>query len=265
MGRLTAYVLRSFHAWDSPSRYAFSLAMILLFITLLTLMFGPENLRSPALVGFIGLVIVVQGIFMWGNRGMVTPFTLAQRFYLAEDFDSARRVLEESSLNGRADVQTLTLLGNTYRQLGMINESEEVLTKALELRPFDHFPLYGIGRTLLVKGQYAQAAVKIKQALDAGAPEIIQLDLGETFYRLGEADQARQILESALHASQEPHRELMSHYLLYQLGVNQPPTREQVQLGLRYWQENAVRFQGTPYGQRLAEDVQQMQAFMEES
>jgi tetratricopeptide (TPR) repeat protein len=265
MGRLTAYLFRSIRAWDAPSRFALITAAILLMVTLLSLLFGPQSIRSPSLVGFVGLIIVLQVIFMWGNRGMVTPFTQAQRFYLAEDFESACQVLEALTVNGKADVQSLTLLGNTYRQLGLLDESEEVLTKALDIRPLDHFPLYGIGRTLLVKGQYAQAADKIKQALDVGAPPIIQFDLGEALYRLEKSDQARLVLEAAARVSQEPHRVLMSRYMLYRLGAGEPPLGDVVAVGLPYWQNNAIRFQDTPYGQLLADDIQQMQAFMEES
>jgi tetratricopeptide (TPR) repeat protein len=264
MGRLSAYVIGRFRAWDAPSRFALITALVLLFLILLMLAFGPQNLRQPAFVGFIGLIIVIQVIFMWGNRGMVTPFTQAQRYYLAEDFGSARQILESLNVNGKVDAQALTLLGNTYRQLGMLDESEEVLTKALDIRPSDHFPLYGIGRTLLVKGQYAQAADKIKQALDAGAPPIIQLDLGEALYRLEKMDEARHVLTVARDVSQEPHRALMSQYLLFRLGVGQPPTIDLVAAGLAYWQENAIRFQETPYGQMLADDIQHMQAFTEE-
>ncbi|MEO8610321.1 MAG: tetratricopeptide repeat protein [Chloroflexota bacterium] len=264
MTRLSAYVIRRFRAWDAPSRFALLSALGLLLVTLLVLAVGPENIRQPSLIGFVGLIIVIQIIFMWGNRGMITPFTRAQRYYLAEEFESARQVLENLNVNGKPDAQSLTLLGNTYRQLGMLDESEEVLTKALELRPLDHFPLYGIGRTLLVKGQYAQAAAKIKQALDAAAPLIVQFDLGEALYRLGKTDEAKLMLKAAADVAQEPHRTLMSQYLLYRLGAGQPPTSDLIASGLPYWQDNAIRFQETPYGQLLADDIQQMQAFIEE-
>jgi tetratricopeptide (TPR) repeat protein len=264
MGRLTAYILRSFRAWDRASQVAMLSALVLLFGTFLLLLFGPTTFRQPALIAFIGLVLVTQIIFMWGNRGMVTPYTQAQRFYLAEDFESARIVLEDLRQTGKIDTSSLTLLGNTYRQLGDLDKSEEVLTKAVELRPFDHFPLYGIGRTLLVKGLFAQAADKMKQALDAGAPPIVQFDLAEAYYRQGLDDQARTALEALARIAQEPHRALMAQYMSYRLGVGQPPTRESALAGWQYWHDNAIRFQHTPYGQMLADDVQQMKAFMEE-
>src|SRR5690606_37166419 len=149
----------------------------------------------------------------------------------------------------RSNVQLLTLLGNTYRQLGMLDESEEVLTKAIELRPFDHFSLYGFGRTLLVRGLYAPAAEAIHEALQAGAPPIVQFDLGEARYRQGLTDDARLSLEAARRLDQESHRALMTDYLLYKLGAGKMPSRELIQSGLPYWQDHAGRFSHTPYGQ----------------
>lgn len=264
MGKLTAYIMRSFRAWDRPTQIAMLTAIFLFLPTIVVLIIGTPQLRQPALIGFIGLIIATQVIFMWGNRTMVTPYTQAQRHYLNGDFERARQVLENLQSTGKVDVRSLTLLGNTYRQLSLLDESEEVLTKALDLRPFDHFPLYGIGRTLLVKGLFAQAAAKIKQALDAGAPNIVQFDLAEALYRQGADDDARLALRAAQEIADEPHRALMAAYMLYRLGEGEPPAHDLVSAGLPYWRENADRFLMTPYGQMLADDVQHLQAFMEE-
>ncbi len=264
MGKLTAYILRSFRAWDRPTQIAMLTAIFLFLPTIIALIVGSPQLRQPVLIGLIGLIIATQIIFMWGNRTMVTPYTQAQRFYLVGDFERARQVLETSQSTDKVDVRSLTLLGNTYRQLALLDESEEVLTKALDLRPFDHFPLYGIGRTLLVKGLFAQAAAKIKQALDAGAPTIVQFDLAEALYRQGTGDDTRLALRAAQEIADEPHRALMAAYMLYRLGEGEPPPRELVIAGLPYWQDNADRFQMTTYGQLLADDVQHLQAFMKE-
>jgi tetratricopeptide (TPR) repeat protein len=264
MGKLTAYIMRSFRAWDRSTQIAMLTAIFLFLPTIAVLIIGTPQLRQPALIGFIGLIIATQIIFMWGNRTMVTPYTQAQRHYLNGDFDHARQVLENLQATGKVDVRSLTLLGNTYRQLSLLVESEEVLTKALDLRPFDHFPLYGIGRTLLVKGLFAQAAAKIKQALDAGAPNIVQFDLAEALYRQGSDDDARLALRAALEIADEPHRALMAAYMLYRLGEGEAPAHDLVAAGLPYWRDSADRFLMTPYGQMLADDVQHLQALMEE-
>jgi tetratricopeptide (TPR) repeat protein len=263
MGRLTARLIAAFRAWERPAQIAFTSAIVLLLVTLVMLRAGPPELRQPALIGFFGLFFGAQIIFMWANRTMVTPYTQAQRRYLAEDFDGARTILETLHQGGKADVSSLTLLANTYRQLGLLDQSEEVVKRALEIRSFDHFPLYGFGRTLLVKGEYAQASARFREALEAGAPPIVEFDLGEALFRQGAADEARPYLERARLRTSEPFRLLMVDYLLYRMGLGEPPAAALLRAGLPYWRDHAQRFQHTLYGQTLALDVAAMQILLE--
>lgn len=263
MGRITSYLIRSFRSWEHSSQIAFLSALILMLVTFFVLIYGPLDLRQPALIGFLGLLFGTQIIFMWANRGMVTPYTQAQRLYLAEDFVGARAILEDLQATDKADVSALTLLANTYRQLGMLEESERVVKKAIEIRPFDHFSLYGFGRTLLVTGRYAEAAGAITQALEAGAPSIVYLDLGESLYRSGQPEASREALETVHGTTQESFRALMTVYLLYRMGAGGKPSHELLEAGLPYWREIVKRFQHTPYGQTLAADVQDMQRLLE--
>lgn len=265
MRRFVAVFIHRFRQWERPAQVGLALALALLVVVLLAAAVGPAGWRQPALIGAFGLLLAAQVIFMWANRHMVTPFTRAQRLYLAEEFDAARQLLEDLAAAGKPDVRGLTLLGNTYRQLGRLDESQEALTKALTLDPADPFPLYGFGRTLLVKGLYSEAAETFDRALAAGAPSITTIDLGEALYRQGREDQARSVLQTNRAAAHEPHRSLLVDYLLYRLGAGGPPAREQVQAGLPFWMDSARRFQHTPYGQMLAEDVWHMQALTEET
>ena len=91
---------------------ALALAVFLLLIDLLVIVFGPISARTPAMIGFFGLLIAAQIIILWANRDMVTAFTKAQRYYLDEDFQSAREILEDLRQRDKADVRALTLLGN---------------------------------------------------------------------------------------------------------------------------------------------------------
>jgi tetratricopeptide (TPR) repeat protein len=264
MGRFTASLIGMFRAWDRSTKLGFLLALFLIVLSFLGLRFGDETIRQPALVGLIGSVIIAQILFMWGNRHLVTPYTQAQRSYLAEDFQQARDILERLHETGKADSNSLTLLANTYRQLGDLDKSEEIVRKAIAMRPSDHFPLYGFGRTLLVKGAYAQAAEAFRQAVEAGAPSIAQLDLAEALFRDGNSEAAGQALRSAPRDSLEPFRVLLVDYLRYRLGSGEPPTAAVLREGLVYWQETAKRFSHTPYGQSLAGDVSDMQALLED-
>jgi len=194
---------------------------------------------------------------------MVTVYTQAQRRYLAEDFIGARDILEAFHSTGKPNVNSLTLLANTYRQLGNLDKSEEIVKKALALRPFDHFPLYSFGRTLLIRGLYAQAIETLRQALQAGAPSIVEFDLGEALYRNADFDASVEILERIRDPQQESFRLLMTDYLLYRMGRSDAPNAVEVAGGMAYWRELAIRFQTTPYGQLLVNDVAFMQSLVE--
>jgi tetratricopeptide (TPR) repeat protein len=259
MGRFTARLLQAVRQWDKPSQVALALALALLVVMLLVAAFGPPGLRQPALIGAGGLLIITQLIILWGNRGMVTPYTKAQRAYLDEDFETARQLLEGVRASGKADFRELTLLGNTYRQLGEVNLSEEVLTEALRLQPNHHFSLYGFGRTLLVQGKYTEAADAISRALAAGAPSVVQVDLGEAYYRQGLWDEARAALEEVTSLVEAAHRRLMADYLLYRLDHGEPPSEALIEAGLPYWRAEVERFRLTPYGRALADDVRRLQ------
>ena len=263
MGKVTAYLLKAFRSWERSTQLAFVMAFILLLISFGVVLVGSGTLRQSALIGFVGLIIALQIIFMWGNRTMVTAYTLAQRRYLAEDFIGARDILETFHNTSKPDVNSLTLLANTYRQLGNLDKSEEIVKKALALRPFDHFPLYSFGRTLLIRGLYAQAIDTLKQALEAGAPSIVEFDLGEALYRNANFDASAEVFERIRNPQQEPFRLLMTDFLLYRMARNDAPNAVEVTAGIDYWRELANRFQTTPYGQLLVHDVALMQALVE--
>ncbi len=251
-------LLEGYRAWERPARIALLGALGLLVLVSLALTFGPEAIRLPGVIGFAGLLIVIQLIIMWANRGMVTPYTRAQRRYLDGDLTGAAALLEPLREDKTAFARDLTLLGNTYRQLGRLDESEQVLLEALDKAPQDYFPIYGFGRTLLSEGRYAEAVDAIQRAIVLGAPSVVQGDLGEAYYRLGKRDDAVLALHNA--AVNEPHRALMAQYLLNRLGAAPPPSTEVIQAGLAYWQATAERFRETPYGVALESDVYEMQS-----
>lgn len=264
MGRVTRTLLRMFMAWDRSARVGFGVGLALLAVALWALIAGPPELRQSALIGFGGLVIALQVIVMWANRGMVTTYTRAQRHYLAGEFDAACDLLEAERAADRADYRALTLLGNAYRQVGRLDASAEVLRAALEARPNHHFPLYGFGRTLLVQGQYDEALRTLHAARDAGAPPIVNLDIGEALYRLGaRADEILPFLAEDTTAD-EPYRGLLAAHLRHRLGVGPAPDPALIVDGLPYWQAAVERFAGTPYGAALAADVNQLRAMKEE-
>ncbi|MFW5691109.1 MAG: tetratricopeptide repeat protein [Chloroflexota bacterium] len=268
MGRFTAFILGRLRAWDPRSRLGIIIALLLIIPALITAAAGPENLRTPATIAVMGLVIVTQLIIMWENRGMVTEYTRAQRHYRRGDFAAVRDLLEKRRASGKADVNELTLLGNAYRQIGQLDTSAQVLSEALNIRPDHYFPRYGFGRTLIAQGEYDRAVEMIESALAQGAPPVVQFDLGEALYRAGQAERATAMLrEAQAIPNAEPYRALMTAYLLARLDAAPQAAVAQVgdiDLGLAYWQAQAERFGTTRYGDDLAADLQYMRHIAEE-
>ena len=248
--------LRSrFRDWDRPSQVGFASAIVLLIPALIVARTGPESLRGPATVGVIGLVIAAQVVFMWANRGMVTDFTRAQRHYLRGEFEQAVRILEHQHDQGKADFRSLTLLGNTYRQLGRLDASESVLLEALDINPQHYFSLYGFGRTLLVMGRYTEAAQMIERALQNGGAPGLAVDAAEAYYYGGGAGDKVVALLRDVSVEDEPHRALMAAHLLHRHGAGERPAAMLVRAGLPYWQQQAALFRSTPYGVALAYEM----------
>lgn len=261
MGRLTANLVERFLKWEASAQRGFLLALVLAIVMFLFATLAPSpDVRLPAAVSFIALLVVMQAIFLWANRHMVTPYTHAQRAYMAGEFAQARQILEEIHATGKSDMNVLTLLGNTYRQLGELDASARVLSECLNIYPKHYFPLYGFGRTLLAQGRYAEAGDYFSQALEHGAPNVTRFDLAEAYYRQADTQTAEQLLlqwQDELTTEQrsaERHRVLMANYFLYRIHGGATP--DNVEDGILFWRTQATLFQHTPYGEAVASDVQ---------
>ncbi len=213
--------------------------------------YGEDNL------GLAGVVLVLAtwlqlGVLFRRARG---PRHDAQAAYLRGDFAA---VVEQLEALDAPDVPAQTLLGNTYRLQGRLAESERTLRAALVVAPDDPFPLYGLGRTLLAGGQYADAAEVIAQALAQRGRKAIRCELALAAYLAGDHAGA---LEAAQRASRvlnlEPYRSLMVNYLLHTLtdDARAPALIQHHIAGLDYWRAEAERFASTPYGQDLRTEI----------
>lgn len=257
-------VTRDFPTFERPVQVALVLGIALFVIVLVAALAGDAQLRLPALIGAFLLVLVMQAAVMYGSRNLVRPLTQAQRAYLIGDFEHVLRLLEPLREAGEADMRALTLLGNTYRQLGRLDQSVAVLREALEREPNHHFPLYGYGRTLLAQGDYVRAAELFVRALDRGAAPVVQLDLAEALYRLDRMAETRAALQGEHMADErEPHRVLMAAYLRSMVDDGAFPDAALITAGLPYWQAMQARFAATPYGAALRQDIERWEAALQ--
>ena len=259
MGILVGFV-GQFRTWDKTSKMAFGFALLLLLVAIVILLVAPPGFTDFAVMSIGGLLVALQVIVLWGNRSMVTAQTEARRHYIDGNYASARDVLESeldrlNSLGQKPNGDMLAFLGNTYRQLGELDKSLDILTQAIESRPKSHFSHYGFGRTLLAKGEFAAAAEELQLALKLGAPQATTFDLGHALVRAGDKDAASKALQSAIAAADEPQQVLMTQFWLHQLDGQPLPSDDLISQGSSYWQEEAARFADTPYGKALYEDL----------
>ena len=263
-----------------PKQWRLNLALILTLGSGAVLVRLTQN-RSigdvlPLVIGALVMIAGVQYVLIFRGQARTQHPELrtAQAEYLQGKFQAVVDRLEEATayeLPNDVLVSMLTLQGNAYRQLGQLDLSEGTLQDAVQMDESNHYPLYGLGRTLLVSGEYAEAEGYLRQALVNGAKKSTRADHVLAQYYAGFDSDA--MLEAALQASRvlrmEPHRTLMVNYVLYRLYSAQKPANEaQMQLaqnimqntaaGLTFWTAEAERFSHTPYGQRLAKDVQRI-------
>ncbi len=261
-----------FRAWDTSAKVALLLAVVLLLALLAIAGQTTGETRNVILFGFALLTLVTQGIVLWGNRQLVTAYTQAQRLAAAGDFVAARDMLlahqaDLEKTGKRLNAKSLTLLGNTYRSLGNLADSETVLRQAVARQPTDYFPLYGLGRTLLVLGHFDESLTFIQKSVEYGAPSGVQCDLGLIYYWRDDRVSACQAFRHVLETTAEEHRRLLAQFLVYHINSSpaaDPPEHALLVAGLPFWEAETQRYSHTPYGQALQPLVAALHTLLKE-
>ncbi len=236
-------------------------------------LFGPDEARLGAAVGLIGLLVALQVAILFFRPADRSPFGQARAAFAANDFAGAAAQLE-TIIAAKPTTRALTLLGNTYRQLGRLDDSQKLLEQALERAPKNAFALYGMGRTQLTRGNFDTAADWFDKALAAGAPSPVACDLGIAEYFAGNEDAAISTLTKATRILQiEPYRALIANAILWHiltLRQNMAAAKAAENMrrdadGLAYWQAELERHRATPYGEALAVLVNEIEAYFSPS
>ncbi|NJL92782.1 MAG: tetratricopeptide repeat protein [Anaerolineae bacterium] len=248
---------------DKRLRWAVGIALLEWVVVGVLVLAGVEG-TLPLVVGVLGLGGVLQFTLLFARwRHQRGPLGQAQAAFMAGDYAAALSMLEQLTAQ---QTQARTLLGNTYRQLGRLEESAAILHDILQNQPNDPYPRYGLGRTLLVQGNYAEAAEHIRAALNNGGHKPISAELAQAYTFMGDTDRALRTAQRSSRLLQlEPHRALWVNYVLHQFDPNDQrarPTMQRNASGLVYWESEAARFAETPYGVRLKEEIIQMRALL---
>ncbi len=258
---------------DTRLRLAVGLSIMMAIVLFVVLGQADSDSRVALAVGFAGLLALLQVMILLRGKGQQGNLLKAQKAFVDGRYDEAVSLLESQlQQQSTPDLKTLTVLGNTYRQLGRLDESAALLQQAVEQFPGKGFPVYGLGRTRLAQGYYHEAVQLIEQALKLGARKAVRADLALALY-YAEADQSR-IIEVAQQTGRmlnvENYRALMVNYLLAQFARNTAEAQLAKRVmhnsasGLPYWRGEAKRHATTDFGQRLTSDVGRIEAILQE-
>ena len=256
-------LLREAPQWDTASKAALGLGMALLPLLLMLGFLGPGPIQLPARIGAFGLLLTIQFLVLWGSRRVLSPYRQAQRHFINGDYVDARDILEMTPESGRTSVDALVLLGSAYRHLGQFDKSRAALEHALGLKPDYHFALYGLGKLSLTVGEYEAAANYITKALLSGAPDVVQFDLGQAFYLLGDAEKSKHYFSNIRSTvADEPAQSMLLDYYRHQMGTGKRPSNRSIRDNLQFWRQEALKYRQTPYGAALQKDVDAMNAWL---
>lgn len=245
--------------WDTPAKASLAIALPLLILLLGIGFFGPESIQLPARLGAFGLLITIQLLFLWANRRDASPYHQAQQHYVAGDYQAARDLLETMPERGRASVDALVLLGNTYRNLGNFSLAQAALDHALELNSQHHLALFSAGKLHLVQGKYHATCEYVERAIQAGAPELVRFELGQAQFLLGNHDEALRHLDAArLALADDPVQSILINVYLRVLSAGDMPSCEFIQEYVQFWRAEALKYAETPYGKHLAEIISEL-------
>ncbi|MFZ4826348.1 MAG: hypothetical protein ACOYLB_03245 [Phototrophicaceae bacterium] len=254
--RVLRDLLKHLPNWDAPSKTALGIALALILLNLVVMIVSP-SLRPAASAALLLLLLMLQFIALWGNRHLTKPITQAQRHYLRGAFSEVVALLQPLQVAQTASTEELTLLGNTYRQLGDLERSRLTLSEAIDKAPQHAFPLYGMGKTLMWLGEFELATSHFLRAEQADPQGVPALDVCEALYRVGRVEEARQRLAKVQPDQLRPEGWVMYRVLCYQLlGKVIPLDAKAVETGGIYWQEMLARFPKSSYSASLTDEMQ---------
>lgn len=235
--------------------------LVVALVLLLALVFsGPANARFGGAVGLVALLVTVQIAILFYRPSDRSPFGAARAAFIAGDFAAAAAQLE-ALVAAKPSARGYTLLANTYRALGRLDEARTAIEQALVLRPRNPYARYGLGRIELAEGNFEGAAQQFDAALQAGSPTNVACDLGYAEYFAGNREAALRTLGKTTRLLRlEAYRLWLTNLILYLSFTDKTKVNAQTALanlraaaeGRAYWEAEAARHSATAYGEALA-------------
>lgn len=125
-----------------------------------------------------------------------------------QGIENMKAILKINDNNAHA----LNFLGYTYAEMGKnLDEAEELISRALKLRPNDGFIEDSLGWVLFKKGKVEQALERLRKAKELQPEEAVIYDhLGDVYAHKKEFDRAQEMYQKAIEFSADRDKELSS-------------------------------------------------------
>jgi tetratricopeptide (TPR) repeat protein len=139
-------------------------------------------------VGAFGaLLFLLASGFIWAAQ----PDPAAVSAYESKDYKTAVQLLEQQVAKTPNEVDALVLLGSSYRQLGELAKSGEVLKKAYAQKPKEPSVLLEYGHTLLALKKFKEAEEIFQKGVSGGRrPDEFHNGLGLAQFGQGAGNKA---------------------------------------------------------------------------
>ncbi len=148
----------------------------------------------------------IDGINVLRTALAVSPDNEDLLFYLGVLYDKAS-MFEESiqamqhvlEINGNS-ADALNFIGYTYADRGMhLDKAEEMIKKALSIKPGDGYILDSLGWVYFKKGRYRKAVKYLRKAFSIVPDDpVISEHLGDAYLKLNKREKAREMYDTSL-------------------------------------------------------------------
>lgn len=242
--------------------------------------FGESLPSDLTWIALIGLAVATAMFLVWfvsvalllgvQARRQGSGYGEAYRLIEAFKFDDAIPLLEGSIREGKETVDVLMLLASAYAYAGRLAEAQKVADRAVALYPNNAAAFVTLSNVYRMQAMYDTAAEVLEQAHQLEPDSaVIGADLGFMHLYAGDLDSALAALEAASQARMPAMYAVRVYYHLAEVYAERGDARQAARTaakmvsardGLESWRSGLQALEGTSYGQRLARELEQIEA-----
>jgi tetratricopeptide (TPR) repeat protein len=242
--------------------------------------FGQSAPTSLTWLALVGLAVATTMFLVWfvgvalllgvQARRQGSGYGEAYRLIEAFKFDDAIPLLEQSIAEGKETVDVLMLLASAHAYAGRLAEAQKIADRAVAIYPDESAAYLTLSNVYRMQAAYDAAAEVLRRAVPCD-PEssVIWAELGFMELYNGDPEAADRAFEKAAAFRMPTMYAVRVYYHLAnsyaEAGEARQAARTAAKMvsardGLDGWRSGLKALEGTSYGQRLARELEQIEA-----